>query len=53
MNTEPGKPIDTNLSLQKNQASIFLIIMDAFVLDAMPGNVAIQSALSKDIVTEN
>ncbi|GFV83969.1 uncharacterized protein TNCV_1479711 [Trichonephila clavipes] len=50
MSTEPGKLIDIKLSFQMNHASICGTIMTAFVLDAMPANAALQSALSNDIV---
>ncbi|GFU04638.1 hypothetical protein TNCV_4377181 [Trichonephila clavipes] len=47
---EPDKLISTKLSFEMNHASICGTMMAAFVLDAMPVNVAFQSALSNDIV---
>ncbi|GFX66332.1 hypothetical protein TNCV_343061 [Trichonephila clavipes] len=52
MSTEPGKLIGTKLSFQMNHASIYGTMMVAFVLDAIPMNSAIQSALSNEIVAE-
>ncbi|GFW13240.1 uncharacterized protein TNCV_4121382 [Trichonephila clavipes] len=42
--------IGTNLSFQRNHASICRTMMAAFVLDTMPVNTAFQSALSNGIV---
>ena len=53
MSIEPGKLFGTKLSFQMNIASICGIMMDAFVLDAVPVNAAFQSALSNDIVADH
>ncbi|GFV96075.1 transposable element Tcb1 transposase [Trichonephila clavipes] len=53
MSTEPGNLIVTKLSFQMNHASLCGTVMDAFVLNAIPVNVAFQSPLSNDIVTQH
>ena len=41
MSTEPAKLIGKSLSLQMNQASICEILVSAFMLDAMPGQLCL------------
>ena len=50
MSTEPGKLIRTKLSFQINYTSTCETMMAVFVLDAMPVNDCLQSALSNYIV---
>ena len=53
MNTEPGGLIDNKLSFLTNPALICGTMMAAYVLDAMPVNIAFHSVLSNVIVAEH
>ena len=52
MSTEPGILIDIKLSFQINHVSVCKAMMFDFVLEVMPVNSAVQTALSNDIMAE-